>query len=229
MQQLDSPDLKRIRLRARTDPKRGPRAQVRPHLVSWRGGRRLSTMTGFGGGWNAPAPGWEGPVLCSRAGPARAPAGTDSRGQDCAGGPELPGNPATSPSSRSSEGPPPRSPETSRLAYRQPGPAPFVRPALEPRPTYSRRQTPAQAAAPWGLQRSGSGRSLLHGSLQGRPPCLRARVETTTPRIQCDGTAAYRRPMAAAMRQNSRFCFLCFFSPQPFHPAWVFWGKSIFL
>lgn len=94
----------------------------------------MSTMTGFGGGWNAPAPGWEGPVLCSRPGPARAPAGTDSSGQDCSGGPELPGNPATSPSSRSSGGPPPRSPQTSRLAYRQPGPAPFVCPGSRASP-----------------------------------------------------------------------------------------------
>lgn len=52
-----------------------------PHLVFSRVGRRLSSITGFEGGWNAPD--WEGRVLCRRPGPAPAPAGTDIRDQAC--------------------------------------------------------------------------------------------------------------------------------------------------
>lgn len=39
------------------------------NLLSRRWGPRLSTITGFGGGWNTP--GSEGPVICRRPGPAR--------------------------------------------------------------------------------------------------------------------------------------------------------------
>ena len=59
-----------------------------PHLLSRRWGPRLSTITGFGGGWNTP--GSEGPVICRRPGPARTPTGAHHRGQDCFSQPRAP-------------------------------------------------------------------------------------------------------------------------------------------
>ena len=70
-------------------PKRKNSFQVGwPHLLSRRWGPRLSTITGFGGGWNTP--GSEGPVICRRPGPARTPAGAHHRGQDCFPQPRAP-------------------------------------------------------------------------------------------------------------------------------------------
>lgn len=153
----------KTQVRERTNPKSGNRPRSGPHLVSWRGGRRLSTITGLGGGLNEP--GSEGPVLCCRPGTARVPAGADNRGREYSGLPGASGNPAVSPSSRSHDGPPPRSP----LPYPQLSPS---APRLAPRSTYGRWQRPAQGAALWWLQRSGRSPLLLHNPLQCRPPCL---------------------------------------------------------
>lgn len=150
------------------------------------------------------ASGCEGPVLCRRPGPARAPAGT---------------NTGVTPAPASAELPSPRGPSAkvapalpSRLP--PPGPALPVRPALEPHSTHSRRRRSAQGAAPWRLQRSGLDPLPLHGTQPWRPPCLLAQVETTTPNSQCE-IAAFYGPMADAKGQNRRvlvwggvvFCF----------------------
>lgn len=81
---------------------------------------------------------------------------------------------------------------------------PFCSSALKPRFTHGRRQRPAQGAAPWRLQLSGSGHLLLHSPIQWKPPCLLAQIKTTIPSNQCVQISAYHGPRAAAMGQNSQ-------------------------
>lgn len=88
----------------------------------------MSTITGLGGGWNAP--GCEGPVLCCRPGPARAPAGTHTGVTTAPARPELPG-PCNHPQLPFLRGPSAKvAPDlTSRLT--PPGPALLVRPGSQ--------------------------------------------------------------------------------------------------
>lgn len=139
-------------------------------------------MTGFGGGLNAP--GSEGPVLCGRPGPTRAPAMRATEVNSAR--PELPRSPAISPNSRSHEGCP-------RLLGSPPSNlalSSFLVPACKPRSTYPRRWRLAQGAAPWRLESRGTGPIRPRRPLQGRPPCLFAVVKTTVPNNQCDEVAA---------------------------------------